>query len=146
MSSRNTAYQTHGCGRSIAVVAVLLLSLAACTIPVEHDAPPLPRAESVAIVSKGPTDELKARLQKLETRLTGERTRQRALRDSLVAVNSKVTSLSEELTYWKSEVRRIDAEAEEQHRQDLESLQTISELISRLPRPSTAAAGNASRH
>lgn len=43
------------------VVAVFLFSMAACTIPVEQDAPPLPKAESVVIVSKGPTDELKAR-------------------------------------------------------------------------------------
>jgi hypothetical protein len=43
------------------VVAVFLFSLAACAIPVEQDAPPLPKAESVVIVSKGPTDELKAR-------------------------------------------------------------------------------------
>lgn len=85
------------------------------------------------------TEFLRQRLLQLEARLTDEQTEQQALRQSLGTVNSKVTVLSSELGYWKQEVQRIDAEAEQQHQDDLESLQAISELISRLPRPTTAA-------
>ncbi len=91
------------------------------------------------------TNELRSRLQELEQRLAGEHVQQETLRHSLAAVNSKVGSLSSELHYWQQEVKRIDAEAEAQHREDLQSLQTISELISRLPRPTTAPQ-NASWH
>lgn len=85
------------------------------------------------------TEFLRQRLLQLEARLTDEQTKQQALRQSLATVNSKVAVLSSELGYWKQEVQRIDTEAEQQHQDDLESLQAISELISRLPRPTTAS-------
>lgn len=94
---------------------------------------------------KEQTETLSAQLQKLESHLQQEQMKQQALRNSLVSVNAKVGTLSGELQYWKQEVQRIDAEAEQQHRQDLQSLQTISELISRLPRPATAAGEETSR-
>ena len=40
---------------------LILVTATACTLPVNQDASALPKAESVAIVSKGPTDDLKAR-------------------------------------------------------------------------------------
>lgn len=91
------------------------------------------------------TEALRAQLQSVESHLANERSRQQGLNHSLAAVNAKVGTLSSELDYWKAQVRRIDSEAEQQHRDDLESLGTISELISRLPRPDTAAAGAAPR-
>ncbi len=86
------------------------------------------------------TDLLKSQMQRLESHLQQERTNQESLQRSLTSVTRKVGTLSSELHYWKQEVQRIDAEAEQQHQDDLNSLSTISELISKLPRPATAAA------
>lgn len=91
------------------------------------------------------TDALREQLQRVETHLLNEQTRQQTLNHSLAAVNTRVRTLSSELNYWKQQVQRIDADAEQQHRDDLQSLQNISELISRLPRPDTAATAGPTR-
>ena len=86
-------------------------------------------------------------MQRMEAHLIKERTKQESLQETLASVNTKVGSLSNDLHYWKQEVQRIDAEAEQQHPDDWQSLQTLSELISRLPHPSkTAAAAECARY
>ena len=96
---------------------------------------------------KEQTETLRTQMQRLEAHLINERTKQESLQETLASVNTRVGSLSNDLHYWKQEVQRIDAEAEQQHHDDLQSLQTISELISRLPRPSkTAAAAERARY
>lgn len=88
---------------------------------------------------KKQTAALQAQLTQLQTRITQDEKIRHQLNQSLTSVNGKVSDLSSELHYWKQEVQRIDADAEAQHRDDMATLESISEIISQLPQPSTAS-------
>lgn len=112
------------------------------TMPRQAMTPPTPVRDMAAREEcaqlQAQTNALQEQLQSLQAHLNREEMKQQALKHSLTAVNARVNALSGEVTYWKQEVQRIDQEAEAQHREDLQSLSTISELISRLPRPESA--------
>jgi|GEM_PF-2584844 len=89
---------------------------------------------------KQQTAALQEQLTQLQTRIAQDEKTRMELNQSLASVNGKVSDLSSELHYWKQEVQRIDADAEAQHRDDMATLESISEIISQLPQPSTASA------
>jgi hypothetical protein len=95
---------------------------------------------------KQQTAAMQAQLTQLQQRIAEDEQTRRSLDQSLANVNGKVSALSSELNYWKQEVQRIDADAEAQHREDMATLESISEIISQLPQPTTAAAPQRRRY
>ncbi len=95
---------------------------------------------------KKQTAALQAQLTQLQTRITQDERTRHQLNQSLTSVNGKVSDLSSELHFWKQEVQRIDADAEAQHRDDMATLESISEIISQLPQPATASGEQPGRY
>jgi len=80
------------------------------------------------------TAELRQHVAGLQVTLESEREVRVALEDSLSVIQQNVARISDDVRYWQNEVRRIDEEAEQQHKEDLKSLEMLSELVSQLPR------------
>jgi len=95
---------------------------------------------------KQQTAAMQTQLAQLQARIAKDEQTRQSLNQSLTAVNGKVSDISNELNYWKQEVQRIDADAEAQHQDDMATLESISDIISQFPQPSTAAAQQRSRY
>ncbi|MEQ9407232.1 MAG: hypothetical protein RIK87_05875 [Fuerstiella sp.] len=87
--------------------------------------------------------ELDERISALERQVRNERLQKEVFERNLLAVNTEMTRLSQEIDHWRNEVRRIDRSAEMQHQSDLASLERISRLIEQLAseRTNVSAAG-----
>ena len=85
------------------------------------------------------TTELQQHVAQLQQSLETEREVRSSLEESLSVIRHHVTRISDDVRYWQGEVRRIDEEAELQHKDDLKSLQMLSELVAQLPTPVTVS-------
>jgi len=98
------------------------------------------QARDECAVLRDKTEELQQQPEQLRTQIEVDAANRESMSDSLVAVNGQVGALSMEVDYWKKEISRIDTEVAEQHEDDMASLEMLSELVSRLPRPDFASA------
>jgi len=84
----------------------------------EHDATMLELQQSVAMLQA----EAKANRQSTDAVVT-----------ALKIANDEMTRVSDEIKYWRGEVRRVEQDAEQQHQSDLKSLESISTMIEKYP-------------
>ena len=103
------------------------------------------QARDECAVLRDKTAELQQQLEQLRTQIAADAANRESMSDSLVTVNGQVGALSMEIDYWKKEISRIDTEVAQQHEDDLASLEMLSELVSRLPRPEIVAAKASNR-
>ena len=55
------------------------------------------------------------------------------------SLNNELGGLSAEVQYWKAEVKRMEAETLAQQKSDLESLETLTQLVEKIPAAQPAA-------
>jgi hypothetical protein len=78
------------------------------------------------------------KLESFEARFEEERRANDAINGQLQTLNGTVDQLSDDVDYWKDEVRRIDRTAEMHHRSDMNNMRSIMRMIDEF-NPGTAA-------
>ncbi|MDG1894895.1 MAG: hypothetical protein P8J37_08305 [Fuerstiella sp.] len=81
------------------------------------------------------------KLASLESRFEEGRRANDAMNGQLQTLHGNVEQLSDDVDYWKDEVRRIDRTAEMHHRSDMENLHSISKVIDELSLEAGSASG-----
>jgi len=103
----------------------------ACS-PLEGAAPTTPDLE----VARA-TRECESRIAELQTRidaLSDENREGNLVRDQqMKKFFGELQALNDEVSFWKAEVQRLDAEAQEQHERDMQSLDALIELVGQIP-------------
>ena len=97
---------------------------------------PAPSTADCDVQLKAAKVEFDAKLAALESRFEAEQMAKNTLNSSLDSMNSEVSRLAREVEFWRDEVRRIDRTTEAQHRSDMASLKSISQMIDTIAAPS----------
>jgi septal ring factor EnvC (AmiA/AmiB activator) len=84
-------------------------------------------------------NQLQDRLADIEQSLIEERQTNDRMAQSLASVNTHVEQLSQEVTFWRGEVRRIEDDAKRNHESDIAALDALASLVEQVPSPDSAA-------
>lgn len=90
------------------------------------------------------TNQLRQKMAALERRLETEQQAKQQVTSSLQDMNGEMDRLSQEITYWRNETRRVEQTFEEQHQHDITALDAIVQLVEQVPTPESASGGSGS--